>query len=87
MLDVGEQQFLMLLLVLQPQRDQRASSACRSARRPTGRRQQTGHARIDIAAVGAHFRHGRPRQQATLGTRVLFADAVVIGIEQHAEAG
>jgi hypothetical protein len=82
-LDVGEHQFLMLLLVLQPQRDQRLELAALARIELAG--QQARHARVDVGPVGAHLRHRRPRQQAALGARMLFADAVVIGVEQHPE--
>ena len=80
MLDVGQQQLLVLLLVLQPQLQQT----------PDGLRQaillqQAEHARINIGAVGQHGGQRRPRQQAALRPRMLAPHALVVGVEEHAK--
>ena len=80
-LDIGQHQFLVLLLVLQTQFEQIGQLRARS-RTGIGL-QQTDHARIDILPVGAHLKHAGPGQQAALGARMARADAVVIRIEQH----
>jgi hypothetical protein len=82
-LDVGEYQFLVLLFVLQAERDQCGQRRVESTARL--RLEQASHARIDVGTVGAHFVERRARQQAALGTRMLRADAVVIRVEQDPE--
>ena len=60
-LQIREHQLLMLLLVIQPQRRQRANSVIRVASA-----QQRVHVPIDVLTVAQNFRDGRPRQQTAL---------------------
>jgi gamma-glutamyl hercynylcysteine S-oxide synthase len=71
----------VLLLVLQAEFDQRSAVAHRQPG-PAAR-----HALVDGAPVGQHLGQPGPRDQAALRPRVLLADAVVVAVEQHAEAG
>lgn len=77
-LQVGQDQLLVLLLVLHAEFHQHRQLAV--LRRG---RQQARDARVDVAAPRQHLVQAGPRQQAALGPRMLRADAVVIGIEQH----
>ena len=79
-LDVGEDQFLVLLLVLQAEFEQRRQFLVVGV---LG--QQARDAAVDVGAVGAHFGHRRARQQPALGARMAVADAVVVGVEQDPE--
>jgi len=77
-LDVGQQQLLVLLLVLQAQLHQRAQ------RRVVGQRgQQAQHACIHIRPIGQHLGQRRAREQPALWPRVAGAHTVVVGVEQH----
>jgi len=77
---VGEDQLLVLLLVVQAQLDQVAG------RGGQPRAQQVGHRLVDMLAVGAHLRQRRARQQAAARPLVARADGVVVRVEQEAEA-
>ncbi len=79
-LDVGEDQLLVLLLMLQAQFHQ-----CRHVTRYLGLRQELLHARIHVGAVGPHGGQVGPRDQPALRARVLPPHAVVVRVEQHAE--
>ena len=84
MQDVGEDQFLVLLLVLHTEFDQRRQCfnvGIVGVAIPVG--QQTRDAGVDIGAPGAHLVHRRARQQAAPGARIALADAVVVRVEQH----
>ena len=71
---VGEQQLLVLLLVLQTELDQ-------SGRLVRRMRQQPQHRGIDVAAERADAFGGRARQQPAVGTRVTRTNGLVIGVE------
>ena len=77
MLDVGQQQFLVLLFVLQAQLQvlQRLliKVACRQSRL---------HLCIDLLAVVVHLLQRGPRQQAALRPRVRRTDAFVVAVEK-----
>jgi len=79
-LDVGNQQLLVLLFVVQAQRDQgqQPGVVCVAG-------QQALHALVHIGAVGQHLGQRGAREQAALRARVLGAHAVVVRIEQHAK--
>jgi hypothetical protein len=79
--DVGEQQLLVLLLVLQAELHQLTQLGVVRAR------QQGGDARVHVRAVGLDFGQARPRDQAALRARVLLAHALVVAVEQHPKAG
>lgn len=79
MQQVGEQQFLVLLLVLQAQLHQGQHLG---GKIPAG--QQFLHARIDGCAVAQHLRQAGPADQAALVPRVLRPHAVVVAVEQFA---
>ena len=59
MLDVGEQQLLVLLLVVDSQFDDLCDVLCVSIAEAG---QQTQHALINGMPIFEHLRHGRPRQ-------------------------
>gem|GEM_PF-3229734 len=77
MLDVGEQQFLVLLFVLQAQLQMLQclliKVACRQPRL---------HLCIDLLAVVAHLLQRWPRQQPTLRPGMRRPDALVVAVEQ-----
>ena len=81
MLQVGQEQLLVLLLVMEAELDQRRdvrmSAAC----------QQVRHAFIDMIAIGANLLERRARQQATVRPPVPIADRLVVGIKEIAEPG
>ena len=72
---VGEQQFLMLLFVLQAELDKPGSLVGQTCQKPE-------HCPIDMMAERADTRGGRPCQQASIRTRVPRADSLVVGIEK-----
>ncbi|MCY1362233.1 hypothetical protein D9M69_489380 [compost metagenome] len=76
--DVGQQQFLVLLLMLQAERDQR------SLRVGLGAAKQRHHRLVHGLAVGQHLVQRRARQQSALRARMARADCFVIGVEQVA---
>ncbi len=80
-LEVGDQQLLVLLLVLDAQRHQvyHLVGHLRAV-------EQRLHRLVHAGPPGAHRLVARPRQQMPLRARVLFADAVVIAVEQIFEA-
>ena len=45
------------------------------------------HALVDLGAVALHLGQRRPRHQAALRPRILLADALVVAVEEHPEAG
>ena len=75
MQDVGEDQFLVLLLMVQPQLDQPRQ------RRPlaigTGG-DEVLHRGIDVLAIGVDVGHRRTRQQAPLRPRMARAEGLVL---------
>jgi len=80
-LEIGQHEFLMLLLVVQPERHER-----REARpgRVVERRDQRPHGLVDMGPVGVDLGHRRAREQTALGAGVAAAHGLVIGIEQIA---
>ena len=89
--DVGQQQFLMLLLVIEPQLDQRHDLRLAGQR---GRSKEIRHPGIDVAAVGGNLIGCWARDRAARRPRMPLADGLVIGVEQiivarvaHAIAG
>jgi hypothetical protein len=79
-LDVGEDQLLVLLLVVQAERGERGDLAVVAARG-----EERVHPLVDIGAVAPHLRQVGPRHEAALGPRVALADAVVIAVEEDAK--
>ena len=79
-LDVGQEQLLVLLLVLQAEADESLDLGVAGARC-----QQRLHSLVDVGAVAQHVGQRRPRDQAALGTRMLRADALVVAVEEHAK--
>ena len=77
-LGVGEQQLLVLLLVVQPERDERLQARVVGTGRDDGL-----HALVDLRAVGQHTGERGPVDQAALQARVLLAHALVVAVEQH----
>ena len=80
MQDVGEDQFLVLLFVVEAELDQ-----CRERRVLRGIVATRAHRVIDVRAICKHRLERRARQQAALRPGMLVADAVVVGIEEHPE--
>ncbi len=76
MLDVGQQQFLMLLFVLQAQLDARCEVGVDATR------QLFADGGVDALAVVAYLLERWPRKQAALRTRMHGSDGFVIGVEQ-----
>ncbi len=76
-LDVGQQQFLVLLLVVEAEFQQR-----RTFRVAVITFEQSIHSLVNARAIIEHFRKRGPRQQAPLRARMHRADRLVIGIEQ-----
>src|SRR5689334_13829226 len=74
-LDVGKDQLLVLLLVLQPKVCQRAYIFWSAL-------QKTFHVPIDVVAVRAYLFEAGPRHQATRTTIRMRAKLLVIRIEQ-----
>ena len=84
-LDVGEQQFLVLLLVVQPERDARhdvSASRCGSSRGD-----QLAHVLVHVRAVAVDVVHRRARQHAAQRPRKEGSDRLVVGVEQIAVLG
>ena len=77
MLDVGQHQLLVLLLVLHAECD-----ALLQVRIIALRFQQGLHVQVDVLPVGCDFGQRRPRQQSALRPRVHVADGDVVGVEQ-----
>src|SRR6185436_14448871 len=82
-LDVGEDQLLVLLLVVEAELEDRREIVLERA---ASRREERADVRVDVRAVGEDLRQRRPRDEAALGTRVLASHEVVVGIEENAEA-
>ena len=80
--NVGQQQLLMLLLVMHAEfekwRDVRVLLRARG--------EDFAQALVDMRAIGEHFLDGRAREQAALGTRMTRPLALVIGIEEVGKA-
>ena len=81
MLDVGEQQFLVLLLVLQAQLDDRLPGARSRAFK------QVPHARIDLCPIGLDARQVGAADLTALRPRMLVADGVAAAVEKYPERG
>jgi hypothetical protein len=79
MLEVGEHQLLVLLLVMQAERDQRLQRFVLAARC-----EQRADAAVHLAPPGLHLHQRGPGQQAALRARMARADAVVVRIEEIA---
>ena len=69
-LDVGEDELLMLLLVMQPELDDLRG------------RVDLGHALVDVRAVAHHLVDGRSRQKAARRAIPARADGLVVRVEQ-----
>ena len=76
-LDVGQQQFLMLLLVIETERHQGMEFGIDALR------QQIVHALVDAGAIGQHFGKGWPGQQSALRARMHRPDRLIIGVEEE----
>lgn len=81
-LDVGEDQFLVLLLVVEPQFQQGVESRVAGLAGD-----QRVHGFVHMLAVAQYLGQVRAREQAALRPRMARADGVVVGVEQHAVAG
>ncbi len=77
MQDIGQQQLLMLLFMVQTELDQRGDLGAAAARV-----QQRQHRGVDMATIGGDLVQRRTRQKPPLRARMARADGLVIGIEQ-----
>ena len=84
MQDIGEHQFLMLLLVIEPDLDQRRQLLQRGF---VGGLEEFDHRRIDMAAIGGDLVGARAGQMAALVAGVPRAGADIVGIEQKGVVG
>ena len=83
MQDVGDEQFLMLLLVIQSDfKDAGDLRPCRHARRADQRLDRG----IDVLAIIRDLNGIRPRDQSALGARVARTGGDIVGVEQEREA-
>ena len=78
MLDVGEDQFLMLLLMMKPQRDHVMQRGIGAGLR---------HRAIHMGAIGINLIQAGTGQKPTMRPGMTRAQRLVIGIEQIGEAG
>ena len=81
--DVGEHQLLMLLLVMQPDLDNRNDFF---QRRLVCAVQKLADRGIDMSAIGGHLLDTRTGNQSALRPRMPGACRNIIGVEQEAEA-
>ena len=81
--DIGPEQFLVLLLVVQAELDQRNDGRELGL---VGALQQPFDGLIDMGAIGRNLRAVRPRDHAALRPRVARTGGDVIGVEQKREA-
>ncbi len=77
MLDIGQQQLLVLLLVVQAERRELAD-----LRIAASHLQQLEHRPVDMMSIVEDLEQGRPGQQAALRPRVHVTGRVVIGVEE-----
>ena len=78
-LDVGEDQLLVLLLVVEAELDDGEQLRIGAGG------QQSFHAEVDVAAITEHLLKPGPGQHAAALARELLADGVVVGIEEKRE--
>ena len=78
-LDVGENQLLVLLLVLEAEHDAGANLVAHAAL------QRLQHPLVDAPAIAANVVEGRTRQQAARGARMTRTDRFVIRVEEVVE--
>ena len=77
---IGQQQLLVLLLVLQSQFDQGQEHCTVQPRL-----QQNLHTLVNVGTVCQHLSKRRPREQPALGAWMFGTDTVVVGVEKHPE--
>ena len=82
MQDVGEQQFLVLLFVIQPQGDDRLDGGPLAA----AFLEQRDHRLVDMLAIRMHLVHRGPREQAALRARMARAERLVVRVEKVMKA-
>ena len=80
--DVHQQQFLMLLLVIEPQFEQPCDFRKHGVVSVVN---EFENGVVDVGAIVQHLVEAWPCQQAALGSFVLWSDRIVVGIEQHLE--
>ncbi len=78
-LEVGEDELLVLLLVLQAQLEQLG--------RVRLAREQILDGKVDMASIRENGVEARARKKAALRTRMALADRLVVGVEEHPEGG
>ena len=79
-LQVGQEQLLVLLLVVQAEHDQRPENALQAA---VGTVEQRAHPRVDRLAIPVDLGDRRASEQPAFAPRDPLADRVVVGIEQE----
>jgi len=79
MLEVGEQQLLVLLLVVKPEGDDGFQHGERLGTRSL---EERVNRRVDRAAVGSHVTHGRPGQEATPRALEGRPDPLIVGVKK-----
>ena len=84
MLDVGEDQLLVLLLVMETQLEPRGECM-----QPAGIAvvQQVQHVAVHVRAIVVDFLDGGAGEQTAVGAAVPLADGVVVRVKEVAEAG
>ena len=83
--DVGQQQLLVLLLVIDAELDQHGERI--GPLIDEALREQPRQRLVDVGAIGAHLRRRRPRQQPAPAARLPLAFALVVGVEAVFEVG
>ncbi len=81
MQDIGQDQFLMLLLMVDAEFNQRPN---RPISRALGSSEQIAHRRIDKGSVGKNLGQARPRQQPALRPRMAGANSFIVRVEEEA---
>jgi hypothetical protein len=79
-LDVRDEQLLVLLLVVQPELDERVRGVLRVVGDPP---HEPAHARVDVRTVGIDLRDRRARDEPALRTAVPLAGLHVVRVEQE----
>src|ERR1700730_7901248 len=80
MFEIGQQQLLVLLLMMQPERDD-----VQDLNRKITVSQQREHAFVDASTVRQYLLDSRPRQEATMRAAVHRANSVVVRVEEIPE--
>ena len=77
---VKQGKFLMLLFVIETQLNDRGQRG-----RDFARAEQAEHQAVNVLTITPHLVERRAHKQSALRARILFANGLVVGIEQHAK--